>query len=148
MHERDKDEIRYHLDTLLSATMDRDWAKASHGHAPNWCGFLPNTREIIRSNQALTVDVMSLLEGKELVDYEMVEIDYVFHGTTCLVPFVARLRARSDTSNVFEVQVGALCVYVLTDGNWLQVAGSASLHPDTQADPVLAADILSRRGTP
>ncbi|MGD2041839.1 MAG: hypothetical protein PVH11_13510 [Anaerolineae bacterium] len=135
MHERHKDEIRYHIDATLRAYIDQDWTSAGQGYVPNWCGFTINTRAILHSASALVAEIETLSEHVKLIDYEMVEIDYVFRGAACLVPYVARLRGRWDAGGLFEIKVQALSVYLHIDGTWQQVAGNISLHPDAISDP-------------
>ena len=144
MHERDKDEIRYHIDAFLSACIHKDWAAAGRGRAQNWRGFSVRTQTILQGSPGLVAEVKVLLEASDLIDYEMIEIDYVFHGATCLVPYVARLRGRCNAERLFEIKLRALDVYVNQDRDWLQVASSVSLHPDSMADPQLVAMLMGR----
>jgi hypothetical protein len=144
MHERDKDEIRYHIDEFLSACIHKDWAAVGCSRVPNWRGFSVRTQTVLQGGPELVAEVKAMLETSDLVDYEMVEIDYVFHGATCLVPYVARLRGRCGAGRLFEIKLRALDVYVNQGRDWLQVAGSVSLHPDSMADPQLVAMLLGR----
>ncbi len=144
MNERDKDEIRYHIDSFLSACIRKDWQAASRGRARNWRGFSVRSQTVIPGGPGLVTEVEAMLETGNLVDYEMVEIDYVFHGATCLVPYVARLRGRCGAGLLFEIKLRTLDVYVNQSGDWLQVASSVSLHPDSMADPQLVAMLLGR----
>jgi len=142
MHERDKDEIRYHIDAFLRACIDKDWPAAGRGRADNWRGFSVCSPTVLQGGPGLVAEVKVMLETCNLVDYEMLEIDYVFHTTTCLVPYVARLRGRCSAGRLLEIKLRALDVYVNHAGNWLQAASSVSLHPDSMADPQLVALLL------
>jgi hypothetical protein len=93
MHERDKDEIRYHIDAFLSACIRKDWQALSRGRARSWRGFSIRTQTVLQGAPEFVAEVRAMLESCDLVDYEMIEIDYVFYGATCLVPYVARLQA-------------------------------------------------------
>ncbi|MGD8966764.1 MAG: hypothetical protein PVI07_04570 [Anaerolineae bacterium] len=62
---------------------------------------------------------------------ETIEIDYVFHGTLCVVPYIARLRSTRTAGRIVEIKVRVLDVYAQEDGDWHQVASHMSLHPDT-----------------
>ena len=142
MHERDKDEIRYHIDTFLSACIRKDWQAASHGRARDWRGFSVRSQTAIPGGPGLIAEVEAMLETSDLVDYEMVEIDYVFHDAVCVVPYVARLRGRCGVGRLVEIKLRSLDVYVNQGKDWLQVASSVSLHPDSLADPQLVALLL------
>jgi hypothetical protein len=142
MHERDKDEIRYHIDAFLSACIHKDWEAAARGRAANWRGFSVRTQTVLQGVLELITEMKAMLETSDLVDYEMIEIDYVFHGATCLVPYVARLRGRCGAGRLFEVKLRSLDVYVNQGGDWLQVATCVSLHPDSMADPQLVARLM------
>lgn len=144
MHERDKDEIRYHIDAFLSACIHKDWAAAGRGRVQNWRGFSVRTQTVLQGGPELVSEVQAMLETSDLVDYEMVEIDYLFHGSTCLVPYVARLRGRCGAGRLFEIKLRTLDVYVSQGRDWLQIASCASLHPDSMADPQLVAMLLGR----
>jgi hypothetical protein len=72
----------------------------------------------------------------------MVEIDYVFHGVTCLVPYVVRLRGRCGAGRLVEIKLRTLDVYLKQESDWLQVASSTSLHPDSMANSQLVALLL------
>lgn len=144
MHEQDKDEIRYHIDAFLSACIHKDWVAAGRGRVRNWRGFSVRTQTILQEVSGLVAEVQAMLETSDLVDYEMVEIDYVFHGVTCLVPYVARLRGRCAAGRLFEIKLRTLDVYVNQSREWLQVASSVSLHPDSMAAPQFVALLLGR----
>jgi hypothetical protein len=146
MHERDKDEIRYHIDAFLSACIHKDWAAVDRGRAPNWRGFSIRTQTILQGASGLVSEVKAILRACDLVDYEMVEIAYGFYGTTCLVPYVVRLRGSCRASRLFEMKLRVLDVYAYQGKDWLQVASSVSLHPDTMADPQLVALLLGLPG--
>jgi hypothetical protein len=83
-----------------------------------------------------------MLASCDLVDYEMVEIDYVFHGTTCLVPYIVRLRGRCRASYLVEIKLRILDVYANQGKDWLRVVSSISPHPDSMADQHLVAMLL------
>jgi hypothetical protein len=142
MHERDKDEIRYHIDAFLSACIHKDWATVDRGRHPNWRGFSVRSQTILHTAPELVSEVKAILTSCDLVDYEMVQIVYDFYGTTCLVPYVVRLRGRCPASHLFEIKLRILDVYVNEGRDWLQVASSVSLHPDTMADPRLVAVLV------
>jgi hypothetical protein len=142
MHERDKDEIRYRIDAFLSACIHKDWVAVDHGHLSSWSGFSIRSQTILQGASELVAEVKALLTSCELVDYEMVEIAYDFCGTTCLVPYVVRLRGSCGAGRLFEIKLRILDVYATQGRDWLQVASSISLHPDSMADPQLVAMLL------
>jgi hypothetical protein len=142
MHERDKDEIRYHIDAFLSACIHKDWAAVDRGRPPNWRGFSIRSQTILQGPTELVAEMKAMLVSCELFDYEMVEIAYGFHEATCLVPYVVRLRGRCRASHLFEVKLCILDVFASQGRDWLQVASSLSLHPDSMADPQLVAMLL------
>lgn len=142
MHERDKDEIRYHIDAFLSACIQKDWAAMDHNLVPNWRGFSIRAQTILQGASELVAEVKAILASCDLVDYEMVEIAYDFHGTTCLVPYVVRLRGRCHAGHLFEIKLRILDVYANQGRDWLQVASNISLHPDSMDNPQLVARLL------
>ena len=144
MHERDKDEIRYHIDAFLSACINKDWTAAGRARVRNWRGFSVCTPSSLQVSSGLVAEVKAVLESSHLVDYEMVEIEYVFHSATCLVPYVVRLRGKCRAGRLLEIKVRALDVYVKQGEDWLQAGSSMSLHPDSMADPQLVAMLLRR----
>ena len=74
-----------------------------------------------------------MLQDSELIDYEMIDIDYVFYGRTCVVPCIARLRSRRTPGRIVETRIRVLDVYVQEDGGRRQVASHMSLHLGTLA---------------
>jgi ketosteroid isomerase-like protein len=142
MHERDKDEIRYHIDAFLSACIHKDWAAVGRGRVPDWCGFSIRTGTILRGSSELVSEVQAILASCDLVGYEMIEIAYGFYGTTCLVPYVVRLHGSCRAGRLLEIKLHILDVYVNQGGDWLQVASSISLHPESMAHSQLVALLL------
>ena len=146
MYEKDKDDIRHHIDTTFRAYIDRDWEALSVARTREWSGFTINAASIVRGSRAYTLGVKRLLRDVDLIDYEMVEIDYAFYGPVCVVPYVARLRGDWTGGGSFEAKLRVLDVYARRDGVWHQVSGSISLHPDTMmSSEIIAALYTSTR---
>jgi ketosteroid isomerase-like protein len=144
MHERDKDKIRYHIDTVFRAYIDKDWAAIRASHLKDWRGFTIISRSTIKGIEAYMAEVEATLNTMEFVDYEMMEIDYLFYTNVCVVPYIVHLRGTSATGELFEIKLRALDVYVQQNGNWDQIASNVSLHPDTIAAPRIAATVFKR----
>lgn len=131
LHERDKDEIRHHIDTTFQAYIDRDWDALRIACVEEWAGFTVDAASIIRGSGTYILSVKRLLKDIDLIDYEMIEIDYAFYDPVCVVPYVARLRGTWVSGDTFEVKLRVLDLYARRDGTWYQVARSIALHPDT-----------------
>jgi hypothetical protein len=52
----------------------------------------------------------------------MIEIDYVSHGTICVLPYIARLRSTRTAGRIAATKVRVLDVYADEDEDWHQVA--------------------------
>jgi hypothetical protein len=133
MCERAKDDIRHQIDVFFRAHVDKDWTALLTSHSKGWRGFSVGTQSLLRGRSAQVRQAEAMLEDIELIDYEMIEIDYVFYGTICVVPYIARLRSAGPTGEVVETKVRVLDVYVQENGDWCQVASHISLHPETLA---------------
>ena len=146
MHEKDKDDIRHHIDATFRGYIDRNWEALHTARAQAWKGFTIDAASIVRGSKSYTLSVKRLLKDVDLTDYEMVEIDYAFYGPVCVVPYVARLRGIWASGNSFEAKLRVLDVYTQRDGAWHQMAGSISLHPDTlvSSEIITALRISSR----
>lgn len=145
MHERDKDEIRYYIDNVFRAYIDQNWAVIRANHLKDWRGFTINSRSTIKGIEAYMAEVEATLSTVEFVDYEMVEIDYLFYTDICVVPYIVHLQGTAlATGELFEIKLRALDVYVRRNGNWSQIASNTSLHPDTIVSPQIAATVLIR----
>jgi len=133
IRERDKDNIRHHIDATFRAYIDQDWEALRTARVQGWAGFTIDAASIIRGSESYILRVKRLLKDINLIDYEMVEINYAFYGPVCVVPYVARLRGAWARGGAFEAKLRVLDLYARRDGTWHQVAGSISLHPDTMA---------------
>jgi ketosteroid isomerase-like protein len=131
MRERAKDEIRHQIDVFFRAHVNKDWVAIHTQHGEEWRGFSVDARSLLRGSDAHVTQAEAMLKNIELIDYEMIEIDYVFHGTICVVPYIARLRSTRTAGRIVEIKVRVLDVYAQEDGDWHQVASHMSLHPDT-----------------
>jgi hypothetical protein len=143
MHERDKDKIRYHIDAVFRAYIDKDWAAIRASHLKDWRGFTIISRSTIKGVEAYMAEVKATLNTVEFVDYEMIEIDYLFYTNVCVVPYIVYLRGTSAIGELFEIKLRALDVYVQQNGSWDQIASNISLHPDTIVAPRIAATVLN-----
>jgi ketosteroid isomerase-like protein len=144
VHERDKDEIRYHIDTVFRAYIDKDRMTIRTSHLEDWRGFTISSRSTIKGIEALMAEVEATLNAVEFVDYEMIEIDYLFYTDICVVSYIVHLQGTSATGELFEIKLRVLDVYVRQNGNWNQIASNVSLHPDTITAPQIAATVLKR----
>ena len=131
MHEQAKDDIRHLIDVFFRAHANREWAAVRDQHNQRWCGFSLNARSLLRNRDAHVNEVQAMLQSTSLIDYEMIDIDYVFYGSVCIVPYIARLRTGRSEGGVVETKVRILDVYAREDGHWRQAASHMSLHPDT-----------------
>ena len=148
MHQRDKDEIRYYIDGYLSACIRKDWAAVGNGCDRDWRGFSVTSECILDGVSALIAEVQSMLADSDLIAYEMVEIDYLFHGDMCLAPHIVRMHGATGTGSPFEVKLRTLDIFENRAGQWQRIAGSTSLHRDSLADPELVALLMRRTQSP
>lgn len=127
MHEREKDEIRHKIDVAFRAHVKKDWAAVRSHQSKGWCGFTIDAQSILQGSAAYTSETEAMLQNIELIDYEMLEIEYIFYGPICVTPYVVRLRAARRPDETLEIKVRALDVYVQEDDEWRQAASTISL---------------------
>ncbi len=142
MHERAKDDIRHLIDVFFRAHVNREWTAIRAQHSQRWCGFSLDARSLLRGCDAHVTEVQAMLHGTSLIDYEMIDIDYVFYGPICIVPYIARLRSAGSTGRIVETKVRVLDVYAREDGHWRQAASHMSLHPDTESASEASAALI------
>jgi ketosteroid isomerase-like protein len=133
MHERDMDEIRHHIDMIFRAYIEKDRDKLEPTYAPHWCGFAPSSRCIIQGFDAYMTEAEKIFKDWNYLDYEIVEIEYLFYGDVCVVPYVARARGGSSDGKTCEIKLRSVEVYVRQEGAWRQVASNTSLHPNSRS---------------
>src|SRR5258708_38969601 len=92
---RDKDraEIRAHIDSIFQAFINKDAAKLRATHHQNWLGYLEGSRTMIHGVDGYMnntyVDPASPYGMKS---YKMREFDMIFKGDAAFVCFVAEVR--------------------------------------------------------
>ena len=138
-HERAKDDIRHLIYAFFRAHVNRAWTAVRAQHGSKWRGFTLDACSLLRGRDAHVTEVQAMLNGTSLIDYEMIDIDYVFYGPICIVPYIARLRSAGTMGRVIETKVRVLDVYALEDGRWRQAASHMSRYPDTGAAPDAAS---------
>jgi ketosteroid isomerase-like protein len=129
MRERDKDEIRHCIDQTFRAYINKDLPSLEKTHVVDWVGFRSNSASILKGLNNYLHEVEADFQNLDYLDYEMVDIDYVFYGDICVVPYVTRLRILSQGDKISEIRLRSLEVYQQQNNAWGQIAAHTSLYP-------------------
>lgn len=145
---RDKDraEIRAHIDSIFQAFINKDAAKLRATHHQNWLGYLEGSRTMIRGVDGYMgttyVDPSSPYGMKS---YKMREFDMIFKGDAAFVCFVADVE--TNTPNGPSKRTLRISdFYTKQDGQWIQTGSDTELHPESAEDQQSAPRSLSDQG--
>ncbi len=129
----DRDEIHAHIDSIFRAYIEKDRETVRATHAPEWRGFLTNTRTIVRGlDQYMAEAEIALSRPSGMVGYEMTEFDVLFYGDVALVPYIAEMEIEAGGER-FNASLRVLDVYAELNDHWIQIASNTGLHPDSLA---------------
>ncbi len=127
----DREAIRKHIDGIFNAYIrkDRDTVRATH--APEWRGFLSQSRNIIRGIDEYMAEADGILKNPNfgMTGYRMVDYDITFHGDIAIINYVAETELKQgDKSSQGKLRV--LDIYEKRNGDWMQIASNVAMHPD------------------
>ncbi len=145
---RDKDraEIRAHIDSIFQAFINKDAAKLRATHHQNWLGYLEGSRTMIHGVDGYMgttyVDPSSPYGMKS---YKMREFDMIFKGDAAFVCFVADVEANTP-NGPYKRTLRISDFYTKQDGQWIQTGSDTELHPESVDDQQSAPRSLSDQG--
>jgi ketosteroid isomerase-like protein len=145
---RDKDraEIRAHIDSIFQAFINKDAAKLRATHHQNWLGYLEGSRTMIHGVDGYMgttyVDPSSPYGMK---GYKMREFDMIFKGDAAFVCFVADVEANTP-NGPSKRTLRISDFYTKQDGQWIQTGSDTELHPESVEDQQSAPRSLSDQG--
>jgi ketosteroid isomerase-like protein len=145
---RDKDraEIRAHIDSIFQAFITKDAARLRATHHQNWLGYLEGSRTMIHGVDGYMgttyVDPSSPYGMKS---YKMREFDMIFKGDAAFVCFVADVEANTP-NGPSKRTLRISDFYTKQDGQWIQTGSDTELHPESVEDQQAAPRPLSDQG--
>ena len=145
---RDKDraEIRAHIDSIFQAFITKDAAKLRATHHQNWLGYLEGSRTMIHGVDGYMgttyVDPSSPYGMKS---YKMREFDMIFKGDAAFVCFVADVEANTP-NGPSKRTLRISDFYTKQDGQWIQTGSDTELHPESVEDQQSTPRSLSDQG--
>lgn len=144
--EKDRVEIRAHIDSIFQAFIKKDAAKLRETHHQNWLGYLEGSRTMIHGVDGYMgttyVDPSSPYGMKS---YKMREFDMIFKGDAAFVCFVADVEANTPSGP--SKRTLRICdFYTKQDGKWIQTGSDTELHPESAEEQQQTPRSLSDQG--
>jgi len=144
--EKDRAEIRAHIDSIFQAFINKDAAKLRTTHHQNWLGYLEGSRTMIHGVDGYMnnsyVDPSSPYGMKS---YKMREFDMIFKGDAAFVCFVADVEANTP-SGPSKRTLRISDFYTKQDGQWIQTGSDTELHPESVEEQIQMPRSLSDQG--
>jgi len=144
--EKDRAEIRAHIDSIFQAFINKDAAKLRTTHHQNWLGYLEGSRTMIHGVDGYMnnsyVDPSSPYGMKS---YRMREFDMIFKGDAAFVCFVADVEANTP-SGPSQRTLRISDFYTKQDGQWIQTGSDTELHPESVEEQIQMPRSLSDQG--
>jgi ketosteroid isomerase-like protein len=144
--EKDRAEIRAHIDSIFQAFINKDAARLRATHHQNWLGYLEGSRTMIHGVDGYMnnsyVDPASPFGMKS---YKMREFDMIFKGDAAFVCFVADVEANTP-SGPSKRTLRISDFYTKQDGQWIQTGSDTELHPESVEEQVQMPTSLSDQG--
>ena len=145
---RDKDraEIRAHIDSIFQAFIKKDAAKLRETHHQNWLGYLEGSRTMIRgADEYMKWNYVDPSSPYGMKSYKMREFDMIFKGDAAFVCFVADVEANTP-NGPSKRTLRISDFYTRQDGAWIQTGSDTELHPESAEDQQQAPRALSDQG--
>jgi ketosteroid isomerase-like protein len=144
--EKDRAEIRAHIDSIFQAFINKDAAKLRATHHQNWLGYLEGSRTMIHGVDGYMnnsyVDPSSPYGMKS---YKMREFDMIFKGDAAFVCFVADVDANTP-NGPSKRTLRISDFYTKQDGQWIQTGSDTELHPESVEEQIQMPRSLSDQG--
>jgi ketosteroid isomerase-like protein len=130
---RDKDraEIRAHIDSIFQAFINKDAAKLRATHHQNWLGYLEGSRSMIHGVDGyMNTTYVDPSSPYGMKSYKMREFDMIFKGDAAFVCFVADVEANTP-NGPSKRTLRISDFYTKQDGHWIQTGSDTELHPES-----------------
>jgi ketosteroid isomerase-like protein len=145
---RDKDraEIRAHIDSIFQAFINKDAAKLRATHHQNWLGYLEGSRTMIRGVDGyMNNSYVDPASPYGMKSYKMREFDMIFKGDAAFVCFVADVEANTP-NGPSKRTLRISDFYTKQDGQWIQTGSDTELHPESVEQQQQTPRFLSDQG--
>ena len=145
---RDKDraEIRAHIDSIFQAFINKDSAKLRATHHQNWLGYLEGSRNMIRGvDEYMSWNSVDPKSPYGMKSYTMREFDMIFKGDAAFVCFVADVEANTP-NGPSKRTLRISDFYTRQDGQWIQTGSDTELHPESVEEQLQTPRLLSDQG--
>lgn len=145
---RDKDraEIRAHIDSIFQAFINKDAAKLRATHHQNWLGYLEGSRTMMRGvDEYMKWNYVDPSSPYGMKSYKMREFDMIFKGDAAFVCFVADVEANTPNGPSRRA-LRISDFYTKQDGQWIQTGSDTELHPESMEDQLQTPRVLSDQG--
>jgi ketosteroid isomerase-like protein len=145
---RDKDraEIRAHIDSIFQAFINKDAAKLRATHHQNWLGYLEGSRTMIHGVDGyMNTTYVDPSSPYGMKSYKMREFDMIFKGDAAFVCFVADVEANTP-SGTSKRTLRISDFYTKQDGQWIQTGSDTELHPESVDEQIQTPRSLSDQG--
>jgi ketosteroid isomerase-like protein len=145
---RDKDraEIRAHIDSIFQAFINKDSAKLRATHHQNWLGYLEGSRTMLRGvDDYMKWSYVDPSSPYGMKSYKMREFDMIFKGDAAFVCFVADVEANTP-NGPSKRTLRISDFYTKQDGQWIQTGSDTELHPESVEDQQQTPRSLSDQG--
>jgi ketosteroid isomerase-like protein len=148
---RDKDraEIRAHIDSIFQAFINKDAARLRATHQQNWLGYLEGSRTMIHGVDGyMNTTYLDPSSPYGMKSYKMREFDMIFKGDAAFVCFVAEVEANIP-NGPSKRTLRISDFYTKQDGQWIQTGSDTELHAESveeqQQTPRSLGDQMKKR---
>jgi ketosteroid isomerase-like protein len=144
--DRDRAEIRAHIDSIFQAFINKDAAKLRATHHQNWLGYLEGSRTMIRGvDDYMKWNYVDPSSPYGMKSYKMREFDMIFKGDAAFVCFVADVEANTP-GGPSKRTLRISDFYTRQDGQWIQTGSDTELHPESAEEQQQTPRTLSDQG--
>ncbi|MDD2773074.1 MAG: nuclear transport factor 2 family protein [Elusimicrobiales bacterium] len=131
--ERDRQEIRAHIDGLFQAYIRGDREAIRRGHTADWRGFQVQSRHIVRGIDDYMKEADGVLSNFKPTRYEMLDIDIQVHGDIAVVFYMAKDWLRDESGERPLGTLRSVDIYRRENGTWNQSGSNICFLPKENA---------------
>jgi len=126
--EKDRQEIRIHIDRIFQAFIHKDAAELRATHDQNWLGYLEGSRKMIRGVDAYLAATARFSPDYGMTGYKMREFDMIFQGDAAFVTFIADIDYKTPGGSV-QRTLRITDFYTRRNGGWIQTGSDTDEEP-------------------
>ncbi len=122
--EKDKAEIKEHIESIFQAFIDQDIDKIKSTHSTDWTGFKTSSTTLKRGINSYMENVQNALDSFQMTHYQFDDIEIQHYGDLAVVYYLAstgfKLKFLPENDTIYPVKYKSIDIYKREPDGWIQ----------------------------